>query len=250
MRIASKPLPTSYSLHPGILYGVGIGPGDPELLTLKAVRALKAADVIAIPKSKGESDSIAFSIVKGTVDLSNKETVELVFPMTKDKEVLRKAREEAAVAIADRLKAGKNVACIALGDPMFYSTFSYLIPLVKERLPGVTIEVVPGISSVMASAAAAVISLTEADERLAVIPATYESEKLREILKDFDTVVLMKVNRVFDKVLGLLDELGLREHAIFIERCGGENQRIIRGLGSLKGEKLDYLSMVIVKRFS
>ena len=75
MRIASKPLPTSYSLHPGILYGVGIGPGDPELLTLKAVRALKAADVIAIPKSKGESDSIAFSIVKGTVDLSNKETV-------------------------------------------------------------------------------------------------------------------------------------------------------------------------------
>ena len=234
----------------GILYGVGVGPGDPELLTLKSVRALKAADVIAIPKSKGESDSIAFSIVKGTVDLSNKETVELVFPMTKDKEVLIKAREEAAVVIADRLKAGKNVACITLGDPMFYSTFSYLIPLVKEKLPEVHIEIIPGVSSVMASAAAAVIPLTEADERLAVIPATYENEKLREILKDFDTVVLMKVNRVFDKVLGLLDELGLKEHAVFIERCGGENKRIIRGLDSLKGEKLDYLSMVIVKRFS
>ena len=250
MRMASKPLPTSYSLHPGILYGVGVGPGDPELLTLKAVRALKAADVIAAPKSKEESDSIALSIVKGAVNMASKETLELMFPMTKDTTVLRKAREDAATAIADRLKAGKNVACITLGDSMFYSTFSYLIPLVKERLPGVTIEVVPGISSVMASAAAAVIPLTEADERLAVIPATYENEKLREILKDFDTIVLMKVNRVFDKVLGLLDELGLREHAVFIERCGGENQRIIRGLDSLKGGKLDYLSMVIVKRFS
>src|SRR4030067_1997224 len=132
----------------GKLYGIGVGPGDPELLTLKAVRVLGEADVVAIPKSKEESDSIALSIVKGAVDLSKKETVELVFPMTKDKEVLRKAREEAAVAIADRLKAGKNVACITLGDPMFYSTFSYLIPLVKERLPEVHIEIIPGISSV------------------------------------------------------------------------------------------------------
>lgn len=232
----------------GKLYGIGVGPGDPELLTLKAVRVLKETAVIAIPKSKEESDSIALSIVKGAVDLSNKETLELMFPMTKDKEVLRKAREEAAAAICGRLKAGKDVACITLGDPMFYSTFSYLIPLLRERVPGVEIEIVPGISSVMASAAVTVTPLTEADERIAVIPATYEQEKLRDILREFDTVVLMKVNRVFDKVLGLLEELELKEKALFIERCGGENQRVVRDLDSLKGEKLDYLSMVIVKK--
>ncbi|MDO8445310.1 MAG: precorrin-2 C(20)-methyltransferase [Deltaproteobacteria bacterium] len=234
----------------GKLYGIGVGPGDPELLTLKAVRILREADVVAIPKSKEESDSIALSIVKGAVDLSSKETLELMFPMTKDKEVLRKAREEAALSITERLKAGKDVACITLGDPMFYSTFSYLIPLVRERLPKVGIEIVPGISSVMASAALTVTPLTEADERIAVIPATYESEKLKDILRDFDTVVLMKVNRVFDKILGLLEELGLKENAVFIERCGGKNQRVVNSLDSLKGEKLDYLSMVIVKRGS
>lgn len=234
----------------GKLYGIGVGPGDPELLTLKSVRVLKEADVIAVPKSKEESDSIALSIVKGAVDFSKKETLELMFPMTKDKEILRMAREEAADAICERLLAGKDVACITIGDPMFYSTFSYLIPLLRERVPEAEIEIVPGISSVMASAAATVMPLTEADERLAVIPATYEPEKLRDILRDFDTVVLMKVNRVFDKVLSLLEELGLKENAVFIERCGGENQRVVRELESLKGEKLDYLSMVIVKRGS
>lgn len=234
----------------GKLYGIGVGPGDPELLTLKAIRVLREADAIAIPKSKEESDSVALSIMKGAVDLSKKETLELMFPMTKDKEVLRKAREEAASVLCERLKAGKDVACITIGDPMFYSTFSYLIPLVRERLSKVKIEIIPGISSVMASAAVTITPLTEADERLAVIPATYESEKLKDILRDFDTVVLMKVNRVFDKVLGLLEELGLKEKAVFIERCGGENQRVVRDLDSLKGEKLDYLSMVIVKRGS
>jgi len=234
----------------GKLYGIGVGPGDPELLTLKAVRVLKEADIVAIPKSKEESDSIALSIVKGAVDLAKKETLELMFPMTKDKAVLRKARERAADAICERLKAGNDVACITLGDPMFYSTFSYLIPPVRERLPKVEIEIVPGVSSVMASAALTVTPLTEADERIAVIPATYESDKIRHILETFDTVVLMKVSRVFEKILGLLNELGLKENAVFIERCGGENQRVVRDLDSLKGEKLDYLSMVIVKRGS
>lgn len=236
-------------MNVGILYGVGVGPGDPELLTLKAVRALKAADVIAVPKSKEESDSIALSIVKRSVDLLNKETVELIFPMTKDKEVLIKAREDAAATIADRLKAGKNVVCITLGDPLFYSTFSYLIPLVWEKLPQAEIKIIPGISSVMASAAAAIVPLAEANERLAVIPATYEPEKIRDILNDFDTIVLMKVNKVFDKVLGLLSELGLKDKAVFVERCGGESQRIVKNLDSLKGKRLDYLSMVIVKKW-
>ncbi len=244
----SKLLTPNSELRTGVLYGVGIGPGDPELLTLKAARVLKTADVIAIPRSKEESDSIALSIVKDAVDISGKEILELMFPMTKDKEVLGSARKGAASAVADRLKAGKNVACITLGDPMFYSTFSYMIPLIRERLADVEIEIIPGISSVMASAAVSITPLVEADERLAIIPAVYESEKLRDILGGFDTVVLMKVNRVFDKVLGLLEELGLKENSVFVERCGTESQRVVRDLDGLKGERLDYLSMVIVKK--
>lgn len=232
----------------GILYGIGVGPGDPELLTIKAANALKSIDIIAIPKSKEESDSIALSIVKETVDIANKETIELMFPMTKDKEVLKKAREGAAAVIADKLKAGKSVACITIGDPLFYSTFSYLIPLVGKMAADAEIKIIPGVSSIMASAAAAVVPLVEADERLAVIPATYEQKKLREVLNDFDTVVLMKVNRVFDKILSLLREFGLKDKAVFVERCGGETQRVVRDLDSLKGERLDYLSVVIVKK--
>lgn len=235
-------------LRTGILYGIGVGPGDPELLTIKAASALKSADVIAIPKSKEEADSIALSIVKDAVDISNKETVELMFPMTKDKDVLRKAREDAAAVIADKLKAGKSVACITIGDPLFYSTFSYLIPLIRKMAADAEIKIIPGVSSVMASAAAAITPLVEADERLAVIPATYEPEKLRDIFRDFDTIVLMKVNKVFDKVLGVLEESRLKENSVFVERCGRENQRIVRDLNSLKGGRLDYLSVVIVKK--
>lgn len=251
VRAGFKPAPTqtpNSELRTGILYGIGVGPGDLELLTLKAVSALKSADVIAIPKSKEESDSIALSIVKGVVDIANKETLELMFPMTKDKEILKKAREGAAAAIAERLSNGKNVACITIGDPLFYSTFSYLIPLIGKMAADAEIKIIPGISSVMASAAAAVMPLVEADERLAVIPAIYGQEKLRDILHDFDTVVLMKVNKVLDNVIGLLGEFGLKDKAVFVERCGQESQRVVRNLDSLKGEKLDYLSMVIVKK--
>jgi len=248
MRMASKPLPTSYSLHPGILYGVGVGPGDPELLTLKAVRALKAADVIAAPKSKEESDSIALSIVKGAVNMANKEILELMFPMTKDTTVLRKAREDAATAIADRLKAGKNVACIALGDPMFYSTFSYLIPLVAELLPEVEVKIVQGVSSLNAAAGAALLPLAEADERVAIIPAAYEDERLRDVLWKFDTIVLMKVNKVMDRTLNILDELALKDKAVFVERAGWPEERVVRDLNSLKGKIADYFSLVIVKK--
>lgn len=231
----------------GTFYGIGVGPGDPDLLTIKAARVLNNTPVIFVPKSAEEAGSLALSIIEKHVDLDGHEIVELLMPMTKDQDILRQARAAAAETILTHLRQGRDCAFITIGDPLFYSTFSYLMALVEEREPKVWIEVIPGISSVMASAAATRIPLTEADERLAVIPATYGTEQIRKALEQFETVVLMKVNRVFDQVHDLLAEMGLLEKAHLISRCGHEQQMCSKDLGGLKGTKIDYMSMIIVK---
>ncbi len=234
--------------HPGILYGIGVGPGDPELLTLKAVRILNETKIIAIPKSKGDAESVVLSIVEKVVDLKDKEILELVLPMTKDKAILAKARRDAAALLCGRLRQGQDVACITIGDPLFYSTFSYLIPLVAELLPEVEVKIVQGVSSLNAAAGAALLPLAEADERVAIIPAAYEDERLRDVLWKFDTIVLMKVNKVMDRTLNILDELALKDKAVFVERAGWPEERVVRDLNSLKGKIADYFSLVIVKK--
>ena len=234
--------------HLGVLYGVGVGPGDPELLTLKAVRVLSGTKVIAIPKSKGDADSMALSVIEKAVDLKDKEILELLLPMTKDKGILAQARKDAASLVCEKLKQGKDVACISLGDPLFYSTFSYLVPLVADILTEAAIKIIPGVSSINAAAGSALLPIAEADERVAVIPAAYEDGRLRDVLQTFDTIILMKVNKTMDRALNILDELGLKDKAVFVERAGWPEERIVRDLNSLKGKTSDYFSLVIVKK--
>ena len=237
-----------FKLPLGVLYGVGVGPGDPELLTLKAVRILSSAKVIAIPKSKGDADSMALSVIEKAVDLKDKEILELLLPMTKDKWILAKARKDAAFLVCERLKQGQDIACITIGDPLFYSTFSYLIPLVADILPEAAIKIIPGVSSINAAACSALLPIAEADERVAVIPAAYEGDRLKEMIKDFDTVILMKVNKVMEKVLKILDELHLKNRAVFVSRAGWEDEMVIKNLDELQGKELDYFSLVIIKK--
>lgn len=230
------------------LYGVGVGPGDPELLTIKAMRILQSVPVVCVPRSSYDSDSFAMSIIEGVIDKTRQEIIPLIFPMSKDKEVTKKFWDESAIIIEGKLKAGKDVACISIGDPFFYSTFIYVFENLKERLKDLKVEIVPGVSSINASSAAAILPLAKANERVAVLPATYEKEMLRDALKNYDTIVLMKVNRVFDDVLAVLEEMGLKDKSVFISRCGTENERIVRDIEMLKGKELDYLSMVIVRK--
>ena len=140
------------------------------------------------------------------------------------------------------------MAFVTIGDPLLYSTFLYLLRILRERYPEIAVEIVPGITSVGAAAAAAAVPLAMAAERLAIVPATYEEEKLRQTLLAFDCVVLLKVSRVFDQIYTLLCELGLERRGVFIRRVGSSEEEVVTDLTSLVGKKLDYLSLLIVRK--
>jgi precorrin-2/cobalt-factor-2 C20-methyltransferase len=230
------------------IYAVGVGPGDPELLTRKAERILRQVPVIMAPTAVAGDASYALSIIEPFIDRRRQEVLERVFPMRRagDEELDRFWEEAAAEAVA-RVQGGQDLAFVTIGDPFLYSTFLYLYRIIRERHPEIPFQVVPGITSIGAAAAAAGVPLGLAADRIAILPATYEDVELRRTFTDFDTVVLLKVSRVFDRVYGLLRELGLEGKAVFVRRVGSPEEEVVRDLASLVGRKLDYLSLLIVK---
>jgi precorrin-2/cobalt-factor-2 C20-methyltransferase len=230
------------------IYAVGVGPGDPELLTRKAERVLRQVPVICAPSANPTDSSYALSIVEGFIDRSRQEVFVQTFPMLKNSDELEPFWENAARKAADICRNGKDVAFLTIGDPFLYSTFLYVYRVLREKYPDVPVEVVPGITSINAAAIASGVPLAAASERLAVIPAAFEEKELRHVFLDFDTVVLMKVNRVFDRVYALLKELGLEKKAAFVRRVGSAEEEVVFDLDSLIGKKLDYLSLLIVKK--
>lgn len=231
----------------GRLYGVGIGPGDPKLITLRAKEILDAVDMIFVPKSGEDDRSHARAIVEAVIT-NQKVFTELPFPMTKDKSILNRYWKRAATAIAKQVRSGKVVAFVTIGDPFIYSTYIYLLKMLRRDFPDVDIESVPGISSVSAAASAMNLSLAEGDERIAVVPVNNDLDRARGALKEFDTVVLMKVGSRLSGVVSLLKELNLIEKALLVSRVGHKDEKVIRDLASLRGKKAGYLSVIIVKR--
>ena len=247
----------------GKLYVIGVGPGDPELLTLKAVRILKSVPVLCVPKGREEGTSLALSIIRGAISIDGKEIVELHFPMMKTAPhpgpLPRGERgespapdldakwNEAAEAVLKGLDKGPDAAFITIGDPGIYSTFFYLYDRLLERKPSLTIEIVPGISSINASAARAGMYLGLGNERIAILPANY-LESLKETLEKFDTVVLMKVNKVFETVKETLVTMGLTAHAAYVCRAGMEDERVYKDIQKVRQEDLNYVSLVIVRK--
>jgi len=231
----------------GRIYGIGVGPGDPELLTIKAHRILNEVDLVCVPKSRAEKDSLALSIVRSAVDREF-EVMELVFPMTHDKEVLERHWDEAADKMAGKAREGKSLAFITIGDPMFYSTYAYVLERVKKIYTDIGIETIPGITAFAACSAFINEPLTEADEKLAVIPAAYGIPAIKEALEDNDNVVLMKVNRMYDEVAGLLKEMDLLGNTVYISRCGYEDQYFTTDIESLAGKRKDYMSIMIIRK--
>lgn len=238
----------------GKVYVIGIGPGDPDLMTVKAVKILEKVPVLCFPKGKDEGSSIAMSIVAGAIPLDGKEIIEIHFPMKKipakdtaSCDVSSKWEETVEIILSHVLK-GKDIAFPTLGDPVFYSTFFYIHDRLLSLLPSLQVTIVPGVSSMSASSASTGMPLCLGSERVALLPATYEEERLKETILSFDTIVLMKVNKVFDKILGLLEELGLVDSSVAVEMASTDKERVIKDLRSVKGENLHYFTTVIIKK--
>ncbi len=234
-------------METGILYGIGIGPGDPELLTLKGRRLLEEADAIFVPKSELEGESLALSVIADLVDASK--VVELVFPMAKDEGVLRAHWSKAAEAVCERLERGEKVAFVTLGDPSLYSTFNYLRREIELRWPSTAIEIVPGISAPSAAAARLGRSLSEGRGKVAVVPAPDDASELGRYVAEFETVVVMKIGRRFGDIARFLKEKGMLGSASLVQRLGTPEELVIP---SLEGADVDpsvgYLSTLIIKR--
>src|SRR3989339_801704 len=230
----------------GKLCGIGIGPGDPKLLTLRAKEALEEAEVIFAPKGSDDGISVARGIIEQVIE-SKKIYVELTFPMTKDKNLLQKYWRKAAQRIVGEIKKGKQAAFVTLGDPFIYSTYIYLLKMFKQDFPKIDVETIPGISAFNAAASRAGFSLLEGKEKMAVLPVTETLDGIEEALKDFDTVVLMKVGAKLQKVIHLLKQKGLAKTAVLVSRVGHPNEKIIRNIANIKDKELGYLSVILVK---
>jgi len=233
---------------------VGCGPGDPELLTVKAVNAIKNADVIMCPTSKEGKPSIALSVVSSLIDQNKKpEIVNLVFPMTKDKDTLENTWQKNSQIIAESVLSGKKVVYLTVGDPYLYSTWIYLHREITVKHPDINITVIPGIVSMFTFASKIGISLAEGSEKMAVIPSCYDLSKVKEIAKNCDTMVFLKDGRYFDQVINLLREAGFSKDSIFaIGQDLDTDKEIVKKLtlGQVTEDTITskYFSIMVVKR--
>jgi precorrin-2/cobalt-factor-2 C20-methyltransferase len=195
------------------LYCVGCGPGDPELLTIKAVNLIKNAEVIFAPTAREGKPSIALSVVEQYVDKSTK-TASLVFPMVKDKESLKDYWVRNAGEIASAVRSGKKVVYLTVGDPALYSTWIYIHRELRKSHPDVEVEIVPGVASVFAIANKAKISLAEGEETVAIVPACYDMDRVKRTAAACDTVIFLKDGRYFDNVIDTLGQAGFPDDAM------------------------------------
>ncbi len=226
----------------GKLYGIGVGPGDPELLTLKAKRLIEECDYVAVPVKKIGEDSVALNIAKGAVDIPQEKVKEILFTMNKDKAKREQCRQEAAESIMALLDEGKSIAMLALGDIGIYSTYAY----VHKRLikAGYNVQMISGIPSFCAGASKANISIVEGNESFAVIPSLKGIDQVEKALSVFDNLVIMKVGNHVKDIYDILVARGKEDNAIIISNVGMEGEYV----GPLLPDKeYGYFTTMIIK---
>lgn len=223
----------------GKLYGVGVGPGDPSLMTYKAAQCIEQVPIVAVPSS-GENKQIALEIVAPY--LTHQEIIHCYMPMTRNKEELARVHEACASQIQGYLDEGKDVAFLTLGDPTIYSTYIYIHKHIINR--GYEAIIIPGVPSFCAVAAKLGSALCEEGEMLHIIPASYEGTEAALDLKG--NKVLMKTGKSLRKVFDLLKEKGLYEAAQMVSRCGMTEEKIYPTLACVQ-EESSYFSIVVVK---
>lgn len=231
----------------GKLYGVGVGPGDPELLTVKAHRILSEADVVFCPEKEKGAGSFAYDIVKDILERRTACIVNLVYPMHDHGERLRGMWEENARCMAGYLDGERTGAFITLGDPAVFSTFMYTLPYLEQA--GVEVEAVPGITSFCAVADSVKMPLASRDEELLVVPVGRNSgEDLVKIIRDHDNVVLMKPSANQEALLHAIRENHMEQNFVLVTKSGTGEERLITDFAELEQYEIPYLSTVIIKR--
>ncbi len=230
----------------GTLYGIGVGPGDPDLITLKAVRVLQRVPHIFASCSTKNSYSLALNIVRPHLNGAGLE--HLPFPMTRDAQVLQAAWEQNARRVLEVLDAGEDAAFVTLGDPLTYSTFGYLLKTLKRLRPEVRLVTIPGITSYAAAAARTHIPLTEGEESFVLVSGAQGAARLREVVNQSDNIVLLKTYRHFEEIYRALEELDLLDQAVCISRCGLDGETVVENLRDYQGQPMPYLSMIIIKK--
>ncbi|GFO71370.1 precorrin-2/cobalt-factor-2 C20-methyltransferase [Bathymodiolus japonicus methanotrophic gill symbiont] len=228
------------------LYGVSLGPGDPGLITRKAWELLHSGAEWTYPVRKKQGKSYALNIALQAGLTPPENHTELVFPMTHDREILAKYWLRAAEQVLSKLQAGNDVVFLVEGDASTYSTFQHLAKTVAALDASIIIETIAGVSSFNAAAARAKIPLADTDDTVAIIPAGYGIAMIEKMLHDFDTLILLKVKPLLDDILELLEHKNLLTQSCFIEKAGSNEERIVRDVMSLKGQKVNYLSLLMV----
>lgn len=231
----------------GTLYGIGVGPGDPDLITLKAMNTLKGVDVVFAAASTTNSHSLAEKIV--TPHLKEGVHIKrLNFPMTRDRSILDAAWQENAEIVITTLRKGQDAALITLGDPLTYSTFGYVMRKIKESTQDIPIKIIPGITSYQAGSASAGMILAEGEESFTVISGALGSENLKKVINSTDTVVMLKVYRNYKEIFNTLDELDLTDRSVLVSKCGLEGEEVFQDIKVRPDNLPPYLSLLLIKK--
>ncbi|MEM7534614.1 MAG: precorrin-2 C(20)-methyltransferase [Chloroflexota bacterium] len=236
------------------LTAVGLGPGDPELVTLKGLRAIQEAELIFVPQSKKNERSRAWRAALPHIDESWQKVVVLSLPMTRNSDELHSAWRGAADVIFQTFldtNCEKGVYLL-LGDPLLYGTFIYIWDKLSIQYPQIDVNIIPGVTSFATAATMAGIPLATTSDRVAILPASYETnqETLARLFADFETVILMKAGPVLPELIYALDEMNLLDNTIYAERIGMPGERVITDLHELPVpvEATNYLSLLIVRQ--
>lgn len=234
-------------MNSGIFYGVGVGPGDPDLLTLKAVQLLNKARIVVVPQASRGQESVALSIAQE--HLSPVCCVHyLHFPMTRDENCLGKAWDEALATIQGFLDEGEDVFFLTIGDPMLYSTCIYILEGLKTK--GYQVKIIPGVPSFCAAAGAASFPLATGNEQIAVLPWNEKDPPSPSMLNHFDTVVLLKVASHLPQAVAALKEASLLEQSVLVSNCGRPDESTSFNLEEKAREENPppYLSLILARR--
>ena len=234
-------------MNPGILYGISVGTGDPELITVKGLRILQNSDIVAFPAGLNNHPGIAEKIIASWLQ-PQQQLLALKFPYTQDKDALLQAWQQAAHSAWHHLQQGKNIAFACLGDVSFYSTFTYLAQTLQELHPQAQVETVPGVCSPMAIASILQLPLTVNHERLTILPALHQVKELEAALDLAEVVVLLKVSSVYSQVWKILQTRNLLDYAHIVEKATFPEQKIYRDLTKHPHLDLSYFSIMIIRQ--